>query len=74
VEVKTRRTDEFADPEANVTREKQKRICRAAHQYVEQRDDPTLYYRFDVVSVLLPEKGKPAITLYRDAFRDEFRR
>ena len=71
VEVKSRRDDALADPEANVTRTKRRHIRKAAHRYIAQHEDPQIYYRFDIVSVLAPEKGKPRATLYRDAFRDD---
>lgn len=71
VEVKTRVTDAFADPEANVTPEKQRRLRHAAHRYMDAHDDPACYYRFDVVSVLMPEDGPPSVSLHRDAFPDK---
>lgn len=71
VEVKTRRSQDHALPEDNVTSEKRRRIVHAAQLYLSRRQDPSLYYRFDVVTVLLPEKGKPTVTLYRDAFQAE---
>lgn len=71
VEVKTRRTAELAAPEENVTAEKQRRIIAAARAYIDRRNDPELYYRFDVASVLIPESGKPKIAIYRDAFREK---
>ena len=54
VEVKTRASDWFAPPEANVDLRKQRQVTRAARVY--RRifgilDDP---YRFDVISVVLP--------------------
>lgn len=70
VEVKTRVSDAIADPEVNVTPDKQRRIRHAAHRYMDAQDDPTCYYRFDIVSVLIPEHGPPTVTLYRDAFPD----
>lgn len=70
VEVKTRVTDSFADPEANVTPDKQRRIRHAAHRYMDAQDDPTTYYRYDIVSVLIPDDGPPTVTLCRDAFAD----
>ncbi len=70
VEVKTRVTDSFADPEANVTPDKQRRIRQAAHRYMDAQDDPNMYYRFDIVSVLIPDDGPPTVTLHRDAFAD----
>ena len=71
VEVKTRRDTGFAAPEDNVTPRKQLHIRRAARQFIDERDDPHVYYRFDVIAIVWPEKGKPSITHYRDAFTDE---
>ena len=71
VEVKTRRDVTLAAPEENVTAEKRRHIRRAAHYYIDRQDDPNLYYRFDIVSVTIPDEGKPTAALYRDAFPDE---
>ncbi len=70
IEVKTRVTDDFADPEANVTPEKQRRLRHAAHRYMDGHDDPDCYYRFDVVSVLIPQDRPPTVALHRNAFPD----
>jgi Holliday junction resolvase-like predicted endonuclease len=71
VEVKTRQSDRFADPEVNVDAGKRRRIRRAARIYIARRNDPELFYRFDIVSVLLPDQGAPHVTVFRDAFRDQ---
>ena len=71
VEVKTRKSDGYAAPEEKVTPEKRRHIRHAAHLYIAQPSAPDTYYRYDVVSVLMPEKGKPAVTLFQDAFQDE---
>ena len=71
VEVKTRQHDDFAEPEANVDEKKKDHIRRAAHYYISNKDDPEMYYRFDVVAVIAPARGKPTITIYYDAFTDE---
>ncbi len=69
VEVKTlRKASEVFRPEDNVTHDKQRHLIAAAQRYMAKHRDPSAYYRFDVVSVVLPEKGKPEITLFRDAF------
>ena len=68
VEVKTRRTNTFLEPEANVTPTKQKHICRAASIYINRRNDPTMYYRYDIVSVVLPDEGEPKVTIFKNAF------
>lgn len=69
VEVKTRRRDDIASPEENITSKKRLHISRAANIYMSHADEPETYYRFDVVSVLIPERGKRSVTIFRDAFR-----
>lgn len=69
VEVKTRRSNSFLEPEANVTPTKQQHIRRAATIYISRQNDPTMYYRYDIVSVVLPDEGKPQVKIMRDAFR-----
>lgn len=71
VEVKTRRTSDPIPPEENVGYQKRRHIRAAARTYISREDDPERYYRFDIVSVVVPEQGKPEITIFRDAFRDE---
>lgn len=51
VEVKTRRTANFGEPEEFVTRAKQKSLIKAANGYVMQKEID-LETRFDIVSVL----------------------
>lgn len=68
VEVKTRTDNRIANPEDNVNAEKQKRLSSAASIYIAKEDDEEMYYRFDIVSVLVPEKGRPKVVIYRDAF------
>jgi putative endonuclease len=55
VEVKTRRSDWFAAPEANVDLRKQRQIARAARAYRRAFGLTAAPYRYDVVSVVLPE-------------------
>lgn len=71
VEVKTRTSDHIAFPEDNVTFEKRRHISRAARRYIDMHPEEDVSYRFDVVAVLVPDKGKPDITIYRDAFRED---
>lgn len=54
VEVKTRASDWFAAPEANVDRRKQRQITRAARVYRRTFGLNAAPYRYDVVSVILP--------------------
>ena len=67
VEVKTRRSDWFAPPQANVDLRKQRQITRAAQVYRRAFGLSTEPFRFDVVSLVLPEPSaraaRPVITL-----------
>ena len=54
VEVKSRASDWFASPEANVDRRKQRQIARAARMYRRMFDLGGAPYRYDVVTVVLP--------------------
>jgi putative endonuclease len=57
VEVKTRSSDIFAEPEASVTRSKQRILVRAANAYVNCR---RLYgeVRFDIISIIIRTEGE----------------
>jgi len=60
VEVKTRESGWFAEPQANVDRRKQRQISRAARAYLRMFDLSGEPYRFDVVSVVM--SGTAGIT------------
>jgi putative endonuclease len=66
IEVKTRASDWFAPPQANVDLRKRRQLARAARAYrrlFEVEDQP---YRFDVVTVVLADP--PAVELLRNYF------
>ncbi len=69
VEVKTRCSNESADPEINVTHTKQRQIERVARYYVQSRSAHAQPCRFDVVSVVLPGRGEPVVEHFVDAFQ-----
>ena len=77
VEVKTRRSDWFAQPEANVDLRKQRQIARAARAYRRTFGLMDKPYRYDVVSVLLPDAETvspaplPRLQLLRNFWTDE---
>jgi putative endonuclease len=77
VEVKTRRSDWFAAPEANVDLRKQRQIARAARAYRRTFSLTDMPYRYDVVSVILPEADTvapspaPSLQLLRNFWTDE---
>lgn len=54
VEVKTRASDWFAAPEANVDLRKQRQVARAAHAYRRMLGIESSPYRYDVVSIVMP--------------------
>ncbi len=66
VEVKTRRTNYFGEPQEFVNRAKQKQLIEGANAYIENKK-LSLEVRFDIVSVLYNEQ-KSAVYLIREAF------
>jgi putative endonuclease len=80
IEVKTRASDWFAAPEANVDLRKQRQIARAARVYRRMFGLMDAPYRYDVVSVILPpadELGaatpspRPRLEVLRNFWTDE---
>jgi len=73
VEVKTRGSDEFAPPQANVDLRKRRQIARAARGYRRLLGLTGAPYRYDVVTVLLPaetERGS-RVELLKNFWTDE---
>ena len=70
VEVKTRASDWFAAPEANVDRRKQRQVTRAARAYRRLFGLEDAPYRFDVLSVVLPAEGDNTTRLQVDLLRN----
>jgi putative endonuclease len=68
VEVKTRADTAFGRPEEFVDRNKQAFLRRAADAFIGKYRLHGFVHRLDVVSVLLPEDGKPAVEHIEDAF------
>jgi len=59
VEVRMRTSAVFGDPSLTVTREKQRRVVRAALRYLQRWPAPRRMIRFDVMTVL--GRGKDAV-------------
>jgi putative endonuclease len=73
IEVKTRMSDEFAPPQANVDLRKRKQIARAARGYRKMLGLMGAQHRYDVVSVLLPgetERGSH-VELWKNFWTDD---
>jgi putative endonuclease len=66
VEVKTRQTDEYGDPDIAVTRQKQWRLISAANAYVFQ-NKLDIDTRFDIISIVFHD-DEPIIEHIEDAF------
>jgi putative endonuclease len=77
IEVKTRASDWFAAPEANVDLRKQRQIARAARAYRHLLGLTDAPYRYDVVSIILPDADEhspaplPRIELLKNFWTDE---
>ena len=65
IEVKTRRSDEYASPLAAIDLRKQRQIIRAARMYRKMFHLHQAGFRYDAVSVVLPEKARPTIELFK---------
>lgn len=81
VEVKTRASDRFAAPEANVDLRKQRQVTRAARAYRRMLGLAGEPFRYDVVSVVLPppdadaSEHAPRLELFRGFWtEDKFRK
>src|SRR6267378_3046091 len=75
IEVKSRMSDWFAPPEANVDRRKQRQIARAARAYRRMFDLVSQPYRYDVVTVVLPAEENrsagPEVQLLRNYWSED---
>ena len=68
VEVKTRASDWFAPPQVNVDLRKQRQVARAARAYRRMFELENETYRYDVVTVVLPDDSTPQIELIKNYF------
>jgi len=69
VEVKARTTSEYGDPAEAVTLQKQGKVAAMARDYLVKMEVVDVPCRFDVVTLILDERGKAvALTVYPNAF------
>jgi putative endonuclease len=70
VEVKTRSSDRYTDPESAVDADKQKRVRKAADYYLAKRAAAAdgLNVRFDILSIVIRDRDEPRIRHIQDAF------
>jgi putative endonuclease len=69
VEVKTRTTADGGPPEAAVSKAKQRRIARAASEYLRRLRRKPMSYRFDIASVAWNSEAGLQVRLIKDAFK-----
>jgi putative endonuclease len=68
VEVKTRSTDDFAEPEDAITASKKIRMSRAAQYFLKTHNIENKPCRFDVVAITLDRNGRETVKHYTNAF------
>jgi putative endonuclease len=75
IEVKTRASTWFAEPEVNVDLRKRRQIARAARAYRRMFGLEKARYRYDVVTLIIPEDLRPSISpeirLLRSYWRED---
>ena len=69
VEVKTRTTAAAGPPEVAVSKAKQRRIARAASEYLHRLRRKPVSYRFDIASVAWNSEAGLQVRLIKDAFK-----
>jgi putative endonuclease len=67
-EVKTRRNEDFYPAVAAVNQKKKQKITRTAKRFLRQFKISERPLRFDIITVVLGEKGDPEIQHYPNAF------
>jgi putative endonuclease len=67
-EVKTRRNEDFYPAIAAVNQEKRRKITRTAKRFLKQFKVSDRPLRFDIITIVLGDKGKPQIQHYPNAF------
>jgi putative endonuclease len=68
VEVRTKADESFSPPEESITQPKRARLKRAARYFLAAHKIEDRPLRFDVVTVVLGQVGRPQIRHYQNAF------
>ena len=68
VEVKTRSSDHFTDPESAVDEDKRRRMRKVAGHYLATHPAEGLNVRFDIVSIVIRDGRQPQVKHIADAF------
>lgn len=73
VEVKTRSSSDVAYPEAHVNQPKRRQLTRVARMFLAANSSQDPPCRFDVVAVVVNERGKPSVEHFVNAFEPVYR-
>jgi putative endonuclease len=68
VEVKTRANEDFSSSESAINKAKQTRMLRTVRYFLNTNNIENRPFRFDVVTIVLGEKGPEQIRHYENAF------
>lgn len=68
IEVKSRSSSVFGLPKEAVDKRKQRKLSRCALSYLKEKRLHNQSCRFDVLSILLSEEGRPCFELLKDSF------
>ena len=68
MEVKTRGDESFGRPLEAIRPDQRKRISRGALAWLRLLDNPEIFFRFDVVEVIIDDVAKPRLELIKNAF------
>ncbi len=68
VEVKTRADENFTPPQELITEAKKNKMYGTARYFIATHNIENRPYRFDVVTVVLGQTGRPQIEHYKKAF------
>ncbi len=69
VEVRTRVDETFGSAESSITFAKKTRLIRTARYFLATHDIDDRPFRFDVITIVLGQKGRPQTRYYKNAFR-----
>ncbi len=68
VEVRTRADEKFVEAESSITAPKKNRLKRAARYFISTQSIENRPLRFDIVTIVLGQKGRPQLRHYENAF------
>ncbi|MGK0184324.1 MAG: putative endonuclease [Verrucomicrobiales bacterium] len=67
-EVKTRTSNRYGRPMDAVDTAKERLITRGAMAWLRLLNRPEIFFRFDVIEIILPENQPPEVTWVKEAF------